>query len=254
MKKNLNSAHLFALNINELTNISLNFVTGGVYNIKNRELANRVSKVLRLKIDEKFILFNGEINVSVILKQNSSSSLSIYVEKIENNISISPKIVLGIGLVKKPALEQIAYYAAQLGVKTIVPILTEKVGRSWGAEKEFKRLTSVMVGAREQSKSFNEPEIIEPCTLSEFVKKHGSSDLNMYFETGKNSFKHLLNNSLKNSIKSATLLFGPEGGLALGEIDFLDSNNFDGYKLTPTILRSTEAVLVGVGSLISVLN
>ena len=242
------------MNINELTNISLNFVTGGTYNIKNRELANRLSKVLRLKIDEKFILFNGEMNISVTLKQNRGSCLSFYVEKIENNMQILPKIVLGIGLVKRPALEQIVYYAAQLGVKTIVPILTEKVGRQWGAEKELKRLTSVMVGAREQSKSFNEPKIMKPCNLSEFVKNHRSSDLNLYFEAGKNSFKHLLNNSVKTSINSATLVFGPEGGLALDEISFLDSNNFDGYRITPTILRSTEAVLVGVGSLISVLN
>jgi 16S rRNA (uracil1498-N3)-methyltransferase len=254
MKKNLNSTHLFSLNIDEITNITTNFVTGGLYKVKNRELASRVSKILRLKIDERFILFNSKINICVVLKKITSSELSLYVEKIEDNISITPRIVLGIGLVKKTALEQIAYYAAQLGVNTIVPILTEKVERRWGEEKELKRLVAVMAGAREQSKSFNEPETLEPCKLSEFIKNYGNSDLNLYFEAEKKSLKNLFKNSLENCYSSATLVFGPEGGLVESEMELLDENNFTGYKLTPTILRSTEAVLVGAGSLISFLN
>jgi len=47
-------------------------------------------------------------------------------------------------------------------------------------------------------------------------------------------------------------MFGPEGGLTKQEEDLLKENDFEFYVLTPTVLRSVEAVAVGLGSVRSI--
>ena len=68
---------------------------------------------------------------------------------------------------------------------------------------------------------------------------------------GKPAFD-LLKHVHENHIKKIMLIFGPEGGLTEEEITLLKSDNFEFYALTPTVLRSVEAVAVGLGSLRSV--
>ena len=45
-----------------------------------------------------------------------------------------------------------------------------------------------------------------------------------------------------------SVTLGPEGGFSSEEEDLLHQANFTPYRLTPTILRSREAVCLGLGA------
>jgi 16S rRNA (uracil1498-N3)-methyltransferase len=53
--------------------------------------------------------------------------------------------------------------------------------------------------------------------------------------------------------KSILVVFGPEGGLTDHEQQRLEEQGFIGYRLTPSVLRSTEAITVGLGILRSLM-
>ncbi len=65
-----------------------------------------------------------------------------------------PEIRWCIPLIAKEAFEDIVYNFTAMGVASIQPLVTEKVKRSWGGDRERARLDRIMIAAAEQSKQF----------------------------------------------------------------------------------------------------
>ena len=262
----MNEQHLFTLFCKNLSK----YVSSGSdcqVEFSDRDLWQRLTKVLRLRAGEKLLLFDEHINaVAVVLEKTFAKKelLALYIESVNPNQAIKPNITLMPCLLKKDAFEDIIYAAAQMGVNKVIPILSGKVQRSWGEKKERERLFNIMVAACEQSKNFFLPEICEPVKIQELSKQtnlclsHGQSNLNIYFDPSGASFVDLLNKIKAATEKKVTtekdatdlnifLFFGPEGGLTVLEERLLSDLGFKTYALTPTILRAREAVIVGLG-------
>ena len=75
------------------------------------------------------------------------------------NQSLTPQITLYIGLAKQNNWPEILYSAAQLGITTIQPIITERAQTKLPAEH---RLQQIMISACEQAKQFMLPIVKQP--------------------------------------------------------------------------------------------
>ncbi len=241
--KRRGSAHEFALYVSAFPRVELK--PGAVLELHEPEFVHRVSRVLRLDIDDEVVLFNVEYHLSVVIKKISKGAVWVEIESVGNNRQYKPSITLLLPLLKREALEQAIYSAVELGVTKIQLIITEKVQRHWQA-KEFERLQHIMIAAAEQSKYYAIPQLLEPVPLLD-ITLHGSS---IFFDPeGEAIADILVTNFHKNQAESMTVIIGPEGDLTEAEKFYLQKQQALFVRLTPTILRAQQAVALGVGIL-----
>ncbi len=237
-----------------------NSEVGRVVEIYNEDLSVRITRVLRLRAGETIIIFDDVYSQLLRLEASTFQSKKIITATVlERTVhkQLKPRVNLCIGLLKKEPFQEIAYYAAAMGATHLVPVITAKVQRSWGGEKELERLTKIMIAAAEQSKQFILPKIEEPLTfehfrLSSFCTPQMQSGV--YFDVHGQPLLKQLNQYKTAQPKSITLFWGPEGGLLPQETAALDHLGFSCSVLTPTVLRAVDAVAVGLGSFVSCLS
>lgn len=251
--------HLFAIYIKA----QLPALIGQKYQLQDADLWLRVTKILRLREGAEFILFNGSAQATLTLDHGTFLSKNIVharVVEVSTSKSLHPAITLLQGIPRKAVFEEIIYNAAQLGVATIVPVKTEKAHTLDFSTKEMIRFSNIMIAACEQAKQFIVPVIAAPITLpaalasaSSRSRLEGRDDktANIVFDsTGVSCETHLPEMKLAQHI---SVLFGPEGGLTDQELIMVEQANFIKSRLTPTILRSEDAPLVGIGLLRSLI-
>ncbi|MFC1854558.1 RsmE family RNA methyltransferase [Candidatus Dependentiae bacterium] len=228
------------------------YAPGDVVSLRDINVFRRVSKILRLKVGDRFILFNDKSNIEgCLVSFERKDTISFEILGIDKNQVVVPRIKIFVGFTKKLALENIAYYAAQLGVESLHLISSDRVQRKWGGKKELERLRAVMRSAREQAKSFCEPEVFEPCKLGDV--EFGKNDLEIVFESSSDEHIKNLWRAHKN-VESSSIFFGPEGGFSCDELSFLEKKGVKSYSLLSAVLRTQEAVLLGAGSIISMFS
>ena len=253
-KNNMNSKHIFTLycptfNVNQELSIDKSLT------IINQLLWHRIVHVLRLTAKEYVILFDGKQQLTIELSIPTFTKKNMIAGVIRNVIvskPLAPVITLMPALLKRDAFEAAIYYAAQMGANSIQPIITAKTQRSWHGDKEFERLTNVMIAACEQAKNFTLPEFKAPVLLREIEEQPTS--MNIYFEEDGLSLMAIMQKCAEITPQHMALVFGPEGGLTIEEQSFLDARRFICCALTPTILRAQEAIAVGLGSIRSLIN
>ncbi|MFA6526953.1 MAG: RsmE family RNA methyltransferase [Candidatus Babeliales bacterium] len=222
----------------------------------NPELWNRITNILRLKHDDHFQLFDGNHCVTIQLDKQTFATKKMIVGTVLEVVPLTPltpTITVYQGLTKKEAFEDIVYAAAQLGVTHLQPIICDKTQRAWYGDKELIRVTSIMTAACEQSKQFALPSIQNPITFEQALgQTQTKKPFACAFETDGKKLSALLDIITAKPASSINLFIGPEGGFSDRELDLFNDHKVERYRLTPTVLRSQEAFLVGVGVLRSI--
>jgi len=219
---------------------------------RDKSLHDRLVKITRVRAGETFILFDEKINITISANQEMLDSKEIVsgeIMEVQENKQLKPKITLYLPILKKEALEHAAYVAAQMGVATIVPVVTKKSLKIL-SDKEVLRLKKIMIGACEQSKQFIRP-LIE--TTVDLEQANFSNLLICLDEHGDKINRWIKSTCRPDEHRPISLLLGPEGGLDTQEKIFLKEKGFSFIKLTPTVLRAKEAVTVGLGLLRTIL-
>ncbi|MBU1008062.1 RNA methyltransferase [Candidatus Dependentiae bacterium] len=241
--------HTFACYQENLTELLGQLREQNLFEFKDPSLWNRLVKILRIKPQEHFILFNTYIHVELIAHEKMFSEKRTIVGAIFKkiiNVPVAPTLTLLLPVLKKEALEYASYVAAQMGVQEIVPVITEKSG-SKITDKEQSRLQKVMISACEQSKNFIPPTLLKAQPLSQAIQQ--SNDYKICFDEHGNHLSLFVDTFKQASNKTFLIALGPEGGFVELEKKSLHTAGFTFYALTPTILRSREAVTVGLGIL-----
>ena len=239
--------HLFALHFESLTGLINRQSASSTLEVADQDLWQRIVKVLHMKAGEEIIFFDNMHHVVVRLSESMWAKKNVVAGQIishKQNQELTPIIVLYAPLTKKDAFESIVYSAAQLGVSKIIPFISAKTHRVWWNEKDRARCTKIMIAACEQAKQFIIPELVDPISFAQLVS--GEQE-NIFFEARALEFSDFF--ARKKSMKNITILFGPEGGLTSIEMEMLMNKGFEKYGLTKTILRSQDAVLLGLGIL-----
>ncbi|MFH0898678.1 MAG: RsmE family RNA methyltransferase [bacterium] len=245
--------HMFALYVRSLSSMKGFGRKMTEFELHDKELWHRLTRTLRLTAGETVTFFDSILAYDVRLSERmfSDKKLCIHgtVIQCKENEPLAPLISLYICMPKKSTFEEICYTAAQMGVTSIVPVLSEKSQKISWTEKEHTRLERIMIAACEQSKQFVLPSVASQCLIYDIPSNDA---LKLFFDAHGQNISSLVANLANASHSSIAVVIGPEGGLTRQEQDVLQKNGFLGYALTPTILRTQDAMTVGLGILRSI--
>lgn len=206
----------------------------------SKEHTHYLVNVMRAKrgANVNFFNKNGEWLSEIVFLEKDRVEVK-FLSKIKENTN-TLNIELAICLVKKNAMEIILQKATELGIKKIIPIISE---RTEVKEINFERANKIVIEATEQSNQLEPPEISEILKLKDFLnintnKKIFFADINSDYNLEKKDFKEG---------ESATVLVGPEGDFSPAERELiLNGSTTVPFSLSKNILRTDTAVISAI--------
>lgn len=160
-------------------------------------------------------------------------------------------LILCQGVMKGERMDIAVQKATELGIKEIIPVITERcivkeIGRS-----KIKRWRKIAEEATEQCGRTIIPEIHEPIQLNKFLEYWSNEKMSglIFWEGGglalKEAIKRLLSSpTLRNSITPIFLLVGSEGGFTAEEVGLSEEHGLIKTSLGKRILRAETAAIV----------
>ena len=249
------------------------------------ENAHYLSSVLRVKPEDAITIFDGT-GYRYICSVVHCRKKEVVIEKIKKEpySAESPvSITLAQGIPKGDKMDFIVQKSTEIGVKKIIPLITERsqVKHTFRSERWRK----IALSASQQSGREKIPDIDEPITFENFLKKNefyhpplhplpsreetsdaashlcgqdslipsplagegkGEGQIGIIFseEQKEQNLKKILN-SFKE-ITTIILLIGPEGGFSNTETKMAVEKGFMTASLGPRILRTETAALSAI--------
>ena len=234
-----------------MSNIRLYFPESIVENsisLLSKEHINYIVNVMRLKRGSKINFFNkeGEWESEIVFLEKERVEVK-FQKKIKNALETT-NIELAICLVKKNQMEMIFQKATELGVKKIIPIISE---RTEVKDLNYDRAKKIAIEATEQSNQLKPPEISKIMKLKDFIDSK-KKDTSILFADVNSTYKIKSNDISKRKI--FTLLIGPEGDFSPTEREIILANPLTtSFSLSKNILRTETAVISAI-SLINFIN
>lgn len=202
-------------------------------------------QVLRLKAGAPVRLFDGqgrELEATLTLVERKRSKVQL--ERELDTQSESPlEITLLQGISRGERMDFAIQKAVELGVKTIIPVVTERCNVQLSkerAEKRLKHWQGVLTSACEQSGRAYMPELAPVTKLDEAMTATADA-LKLVLDPQAQQRFHSLPQP-----QALTLLIGPEGGLSDAEISQAQQAGFTAVQFGPRILRTETAAVAAL--------
>lgn len=209
----------------------------------DKSQSHYISKVMRIKENETFSLFNSsgewEAKILNITKSIVEFEITNQIRQKENQ----KELWLAFSPIKSNYFNFMIQKATELGITKFIPIIFERtVVRKLNKE----RLEKVIIEATEQSNRINIPTLEDATYLEGFLK---SSEMNLIFTDLNSDNKKVDLEKLTN--KPVCIVVGPEGDFSENERSkILSFKDVQAIKINENILRSETAVI----SAISIIN
>jgi len=210
--------------------------------IKGR-VARHLSSVLRVQHGELIKLFDGlgHRYISRVLKAYRKEVLVEIIKEEQYSAESPISLILAQGIPKSDKMDFIIQKTTELGVKTIIPIITERSEVRETAKLE--RWRKIAIYASQQSGRERISEIEKPVTFKEFINKNQNGII--FSEEEKNQNLKKLLRGFEGST-TITLLIGPEGGFSHAELTLAIDKGFIPASLGPRILRTETAAITAI--------
>lgn len=223
-------------------------ISKGKVEISNKEVFHQLRIVLKKKIGEKIILFNGRQECVAEIKNYLKDRVKVEILEIREN-KREPKTLVSLycSVLKKQNFELVVQKTTEIGVKEIVPLICKNTVKQG---LNLERLKKIAKEASEQSGRLILPEISKPLKFKEAVKKVENFNSKIIFDI---SGKDFSNNNFKDNKKFA-IFVGPEGGWDKEEIELATRENFEILNLGKLNLRAETAAIIASFLTINGLN
>ena len=204
-------------------------------------------RVLRLKEQQIFTLFNGEDGEYTARLETAGKIAIAYIES-SSNISIESnlKIHLLQGISKGDRMDFAIQKSVELGVDKITPVLCDRTVVNLKGDRLDKKLQhwqSIAISACEQCGRNFLPQISTIKHLPDVLQSN-EGHLKLLLDP---LSEHTLHN-IKPSDNYISILIGPEGGLTDHEKALAIQGDFSGIRLGPRVLRTETAALAAITS------
>ena len=205
----------------------------------SKEHTHYLVNVMRAKRGGNVNFFNknGEWLSEIVFLEKDRVEVKFLSKIKENTNTLNTE--LAICLVKKNAMEIILQKATELGIRKIIPIISE---RTEVKEINFERANKIVIEATEQSNQLEPPEISEILKLKDFLNINRNkiffADINSDYSLEKKDFKEG---------ETVTVLVGPEGDFSPTERELiLNDSTIVAFSLSKNILRTDTAVISAI--------
>ncbi|MFA5306427.1 MAG: RsmE family RNA methyltransferase [Candidatus Babeliales bacterium] len=252
-KESISDRHIFALYAERSLTLLSSRHVGQLCSIRDQDLWHRIAHVLRARPGDEFVFFDDQKVLQIKLQSlTTKGTVEGIMQQLWEAQPLEPTINLFMGLLRREAWSDVVYYAAQMGVTTITPLISAKTQREWGGQRELERMKSVMIAACEQAHQFVIPQINQPLAFDEALRHHAlassASTASVYGHVEGSAFLSTLQTIVTRHPTTLNIIIGPEGGFTDSESTALEQAGAIGMSLTPTILRSQEAMALCVGA------
>ncbi|MDD5731138.1 MAG: RsmE family RNA methyltransferase [Candidatus Omnitrophica bacterium] len=228
-------------------------ISGDTINVTDLSLINHLRKVLRVKLNEKLVIFDDMANEyecavermlpqSIILKINT---------RITRAAETGARFTIACAIPKKSKFDDIIDKLTQLGAERIIPLQTERAIVKLDSHKEALRLgrwRKIALNASQQSQRKVLPLVEEVMTFEEALSGSSAFDLKLIptLEGERKSIKDVLSGQRHNNI---LVLIGPEGDFSPKETALALKTGCVPVSLGELVLR-VETAAVAVASYI----
>ena len=208
----------------------------------DKSQSHYVSKVMRIKENEVFSLFNNSGEWEAKILNISKSIVEFNVTKQLRQKENPKELWLAFSPIKSNYFNFMIQKATELGVTKFLPVIFE---RTIVRKINKERLEKVIIEAAEQSNRITVPTIEEPQKLKNFL----SNDMDLIFTDLNTANTKIDLTKLTN--KPTCVIIGPEGDFSEQEREeILKFNGVQSVKINENILRSETAVI----SALSIIN
>lgn len=212
--------------------------------------AVHLTRVLRLAAGDPITLFDGSgMDYDAVLRIVARTGVSVEVGTSRRVDCESPlAITLLQGVSRGPRMDMVMQKATELGVRMVLPVLTERTVVRLDAERGPGRRSHwqrIVISACEQCGRSVVPEVRGACSLEEALAGLEPGTVGLTLDPqGEAQLGQLLGASQR-----VALAIGPEGGFTGNEIRTLRQAGFHGLRLGPRILRTETAPLAALAIL-----
>lgn len=202
---------------------------------------NHVMNVLRAKVYDHVILFNGEggefdATITKVAKRSVIVRLNAF-----NNISRESPLHLHLAQVvsRQEKMDLTIQKSVELGITEITPLISEKCGVKLEADrldKKLERWQQIIISACEQCGRNLLPTLNPITHFNDFITQHLTG---MTFLLDPYSTKTF--HDIEKPNEGITLLIGPEGGFSESERMLAKNQAVIAIKFGPRVLRTETA-------------
>jgi len=216
------------------------------------EDSHHCADVLRLQVGDRVTLFDGAGSVAdAVLTEVHRKHCRVTIGERTITPPLNCAITLAQAVPKGKNMDLILQKAVELGVSTIVPLLTRRtvvrLDEEDGSRKQ-ERWQQIALEACKQCGRNQVPLVTHPCSLEEFLKQpHQGPLLLASLQPGALSIKEALAKAPHH--QAVTVLVGPEGDFTPEESATALTAGAIPVTLGPMILRAETAALYSLSVL-----
>ena len=213
----------------------------------DKNQSHYLSKVMRVKENEVFSLFNKEGEWEAKVLGIFKNIVEFKIIKQLRQKEITKELWLAFSPIKSNYQNFMLQKATELGVTKFLPIIFD---RTVVRKINKDRIEKIVIEASEQSNRINVPTIEEAQDLNGFLKKNS---MNLIFTDLNSNIKKI--DKSKFTDKPVCIIIGPEGDFS--EIEREKILSFKGVqpiKINENILRSETAVISAISIVNYVIN
>lgn len=204
------------------------------------EVFRHAVQVLRMKPGALLNLFDGQgLEYQAQLEQVGKRQATVSLKQQIDTDNESPlDILLMQGISRGERMDYAIQKAVELGVKRIMPVVTERCNVQLSGDRAEKRINhwqGVIISACEQSGRSYLPDLLPITSIDAALENVNDACKLVLDPEAIKSFS-----SVKKADQIA-LLIGPEGGLSETEVQRANDVGFTGITLGPRILRTETA-------------
>lgn len=213
----------------------------------SKDSAHYVRSVLRLKKDQSLTLFNGQGGEFLCtLNEVSRKRVALNIIKaVDKNVESPLLVTLGLGISRGDRMDWAIQKAVELGVRNIIPLITERCVIKFKSDKKQQRLQhwkNIVQHAAEQSGRTFLPELKAIENLQHWVQTQQGLKILLDPDAEKSMTE------LKPDAMQVTLLSGPEGGFSDKERELAITENFIPVRLGARVLRTETASIAALSA------
>jgi len=213
----------------------------------DKDQSHYLSKVMRVKENEVFSLFNKEGEWEAKVLGIFKNIVEFKIIKQLRQKETTKELWLAFSPIKSNYQNFMLQKATELGVTKFLPIIFD---RTVVRKINKDRIEKIVIEASEQSNRINVPTIEEAQDLNGFLKKNS---MNLIFTDLNSNIKKI--DKSKFTDKPVCIIIGPEGDFSETEREkILSFKGVQPIKINENILRSETAVISAISIVNYVIN
>jgi 16S rRNA (uracil1498-N3)-methyltransferase len=212
----------------------------------DKSQSHYVNKVMRVKVNETFSLFNESVEWEAKIKEISNGIVGFIITKQLRQKENSKEIWLAFSPIKSNYFNFMIQKATELGVTKFIPVITD---RTIVRKINYERVENITIEASEQANRLLVPKVEKIQNLKSFLEKNNNK-INIIFGDI-NTKNQKLDPKIQKEDKPICIIIGPEGDFTEAEREqILNFKDVQSLKINDNILRTETAAI----SALSIIN